>query len=66
MRAKTGVDPLIFNAYVPGPGSYTVLPALTPKGVYNVSKFKNSGACIINPKTKRFPDTYSNFVPGPG
>ena len=66
MRAKTDDNGMILNNYVPGPGSYTTLPALTAKGKYNISKFRNSGACVINPKTKRFPGSYANFVPGPG
>jgi hypothetical protein len=66
MRAKTDDGSLILNKFVPGPGTYQALPALTAKGTYNVSKFKNSGACVINPKTKRFPDSYGNSVPGPG
>lgn len=40
-----------------GPGTYAPLPALTAKGEYNFSKFRNSGATLINPKTQRF-DAY--------
>ena len=39
------------TSYLKGPGTYAALPALSPKGDYNFSKFRNSGASIINPKT---------------
>ena len=39
----------------PGPGAYESKPVLNNNGVYFVSKFKNSGACTINPsKSARF------------
>ena len=39
----------------PGPGAYESKPVLNNNGVYFLSKFKNSGACTINPsKSARF------------
>jgi hypothetical protein len=34
---------------VPGPGTYQTVDDINPKGRYNVSKFKNSGATVIPP-----------------
>jgi hypothetical protein len=37
-----------------GPGTYESLVAVSPKGEYKLSKFHNSGATVINPKSIRF------------
>jgi hypothetical protein len=34
---------------VPGPGTYHTVDDINPKGRYNISKFKNSGATVIPP-----------------
>ena len=48
----------------PGPGAYESKPVLNNNGVYFVSKFKNSGACTINPsKSARFANYRgTNFI----
>jgi hypothetical protein len=66
MRSKGDDTTLILNKFTPGPGAYTSLPALTAKGEYPISKFRNSGACTFNPKSNRFSLQYGNPNPGPG
>jgi hypothetical protein len=66
LRAKPDESILNKHRVVPGPGTYASMPALTDKGTYSISKFRNSGACIINPNGNRFMDDYTTKVPGPG
>lgn len=51
----------------PGPNAYTLPPAISEKGVYFNSKFKNSSSITFNPpRSKRFPESTKNQIPGPG
>jgi hypothetical protein len=51
---------------MPGPGAYKLPDAVHAKGTYPVSKFKNSGACLISP-ADRFPSGIKQREnPGPG
>lgn len=51
---------------LPGPGSYQIPTTITERGEHPVSRFRNSGACIINPNGSRFADDYVSNAPGPG
>lgn len=45
-------------AKVPGPGTYEHLPSLTPNGKNPLSRYKGSGATVINPaRSARFDDS---------
>jgi len=66
-RPRTNTDGLISSAKVPGPGTYLTIGTIDPKGRYNVSKFKNSGATIIAPsRSIRFASAKEAKEPGPG
>ena len=49
---------------VPGPGAYRTLNGTDEKGNYYLSKFKNSGASVINPSKNV--QRRVNENPGPG
>lgn len=63
LRQKTDAGVLVSKMKTPGPGQYNAVPALTEKGDHFVSKFRSSGASVINPVSKRFQDDYSNASP---
>ncbi|CAD8100156.1 unnamed protein product [Paramecium primaurelia] len=50
----------------PGPGNYEYVQAISSKGVYPLSKFQNSGACIIGKDQERFKTLGVNDYPEPG
>jgi len=65
-RPRTQVEELTSPKFVPGPGSYPVFTATSPKGRYPISKFKNSCATLFSPaRSRRFYDMKPGF-PGPG
>jgi len=65
-RPRTTSEALTSPKFVPGPGTYPVLETISPKGKYNVSKYKGSGATLIAPaRSQRFTDLKPGF-PGPG
>lgn len=66
LRIKPDDSILNKHRVVPGPGTYQSVQAITEKGNYPISKFRNSGACIINPNGSRFVDDYTTLAPGPG
>jgi len=67
-RPRTNAEATVSSKTVPGPGTYGTIGAIDPKGKYNVSKFKNSGASIIAPaRSQRWPTGKDGKTePGPG
>jgi len=65
-RPRTNAENLVSSKHVPGPGTYTTVGTIDPKGRYNVSKFKNSGATIINPSRSHEINDKKKNDPGPG
>jgi hypothetical protein len=65
-RPRNETEVLTSPKFVPGPGSYPVFVATSPKGKYPISNFKGSGATLFSPvRSKRFYDLKPGF-PGPG
>jgi hypothetical protein len=50
MRKKT-LNPYSYTSAlkVPGPGQYSILPGISKKGNYPISKYKSSCTRVINP-----------------
>jgi len=66
-RPRTNTEGSISSKTIPGPGAYATIGTIDPKGKYNVSKFKNSGAAIIAPsRSQRWAPTKETKEPGPG
>jgi hypothetical protein len=58
MRVKTA-DPQAntTNKAAPGPGQYSIMPAINSRGTFLYSKYRNSAATLFNPKSSvRFKD----------
>jgi len=52
---------------VPGPGQYSILPGISKKGNYPISKYKSSCTRVINPpSSSRFALKAKPRAPGPG
>lgn len=61
------IDTFTSARKVPGPGQYTILPGISAKGQYPISKYRNSLTRLINPAcSARFPKRGKARAPGPG
>lgn len=67
MRQKT-VDPYTHTSAkkVPGPGQYAILPGISARGQYPISKYRNSCTRFINSSSSRFTKAERARAPGPG